>query len=485
MPEGLRTRLTLTFGGLTLLALAVSAVLVVGTLERLLLDRLSQDLEAQARLVAGQVAGDLLEGELGRVEQALIRVDGATAARAVAVDARGQLVGASEPEERRQAGRPAAQAGFDRALNGQVVRETQARRGPEGEVLYVVVPADVDGVVVGAVRLAYQLRDVEQTITQLNVGVATGALGTAAAAAALAATFAGAITTPIGALSRAARALASGDLDQQVSLPARGEVGQLIVAFNEMAARLRAFEAARREFAADISHELHALAGAMQTAAEALARGADREPALRARLVDGLVGHTRRLGRLADDLLELARLEGGRLALDFRPVSLAAVARQAVAEWAAEATRRGVTLEAETEAEPVVVGDQERLVQACGNLVENALKYTPPGGRVDVRVACAPDGSRVLEVRDDGQGIPAEELPRIFHRFYRVEGRSGEGPSGTGLGLAIVDRIVRAHGGSVTVTSALGQGSTFQVRLPVYVPEHQSTSDQPPTSVNS
>src|SRR6201988_4887955 len=158
--------------------------------------------------------------------------------------------------------------------------------------------------------------------------IAVGAAVTVAIAAALSAGLASAITTPIRAVSQAARGLAAGELDQKLELETRGEVGELVEAFNQTASRLHEYEIARREFASDVSHELHALASAMQTAAVALERAADREPALRDRLVAGLVGHTPRLGRLADDLLELARLEGGRLEINRFPVSLASVAHQ-------------------------------------------------------------------------------------------------------------------------------------------------------------
>lgn len=461
----MRARLIVTFGGLTLIAVVVFALVVAGTVERLLVDRLALDLDAQAGLIAGQVAEDLAAGNSRAVSRALVLADSETTARALVVDAQGRLVGATEIEQREGLGRRNDEVGLAAALSGQRVQVVLPRSGPESEVLYVALPIAWGGQVVGAVRVAYRLEDIEATIRQLNVGIALGALATVAIAAALSAGIASAITTPIRALSQATRALAAGEFDQRLDLTTRGEVGQLVDAFNQTAARLKEYEIARRELAQDVSHELHALASAMQTAAQALERGADREPALRDRLVAGLVGHTRRLGRLADDLLELGRLEGGQLGVERADVRLAEVARQAVAEWTAEASRRRIRLDLCIDDEPTVRGDHVRLVQACGNLVENALKHTQSGGMVAVRVWSA-NGAHHLEVRDTGQGIPAEEIPFIFHRFYRVEGRSGGGPTGMGLGLAIVERIVRAHRGRIVVASVPGVGSRFHLELP-------------------
>ncbi|MGE3269117.1 MAG: ATP-binding protein [Chloroflexota bacterium] len=472
----------MAFGGLTLIAVVVFAVLIAGTIERLLVTRLAQDLVSQAGLIAGQVAEDLANGELRTVARAMVLIDDETVARGIVVDAQGRLVGATEIEQRQDVGQRNDDVGLSSALAGQQVSVVLPRTGPESEVLYVAMPIVWNDQVVGAIRLAYTLSDIETTIRQINLGIAVGALATVAVAAALSAGLASAITTPIRALSQATRGLAAGEMDQRIELRTRGEVGELVETFNQTAARLHEYEIARREFASDVSHELHALASAMQTAAQALQQGADHQPELRGRLVAGLVGHTQRLGRLADDLLELARLEGGRLEIARCPVELLGVAQQAVAEWTAAASQRQVRLGLVTSGNPIVQGDHERLVQAAGNLVENALKHTPSGGSVGVRV-WSDALAHHLEVNDTGQGIPAEDLPFIFHRFYRVEGRSAGGPTGMGLGLAIVERIVRAHHGTITVTSECGMGSTFHIQLPIASAPWQTDPDagsQPP-----
>jgi two-component system sensor histidine kinase BaeS len=466
MIRSIRTRLTLVFGGLTLLAVAVFALLVAGVLERLLIDVLTQDLEVQAHLVAGRVAADLMGGDRPAVQRILTELDTQMPARVLVIDTNRRLVGATEVEDRREIGRQSEQTGLSRALEGETVQTVLGRGATnESEVLYVATPVLADGRIVGATRLAYQLQDIKGTLDRLNLGIGLGAIGTAICSGLLALFFAASVSAPIQALSRATQALAAGDIEQRVAVRSKDEVGQLGTSFNDLAARLAELETAREEFAADISHELRALAGAMQTAITALTQGADQDPELKQALMDGLAGHADRLVRLADDLRELARIRDGWLTIKPEPVSLVAVARQAAAEWAAEAGRRNVRLDVGGDQTAIVNGDADRLVQACGNLIENAIKYASDGGWIKAEVHA---GAKVhtLAVEDNGPGIPPAELLAIFRRSYRVEGRSGEGPGGMGLGLAIVDRIVRAHGGDATASNAPGHGATFSIRLP-------------------
>jgi two-component system OmpR family sensor kinase len=464
MLHSLRAKLVLTYAGLTLLAVGGLALYTVGSLEDLLLRRLADDLSAQARLIADQVAEDLTEHPES-VRDRLARADASIDASIMVVDSRRRILGVSEVQGSGQVGTEREDDALQEALLGSTRSTVLPRTSSGGEVLYVTTPVRRDGQIVGAVRLAYQLENVERTLHALNLTVGVGALVTVLLAALVSYAFARAIGDPIRDLSSAARAVAAGHLEQHLRPASGDEVGDLTRSFAAMTEQLRQADVARREFASDVSHELHSLAGAMQTAAEALERGASQDEALHKRLLSGLVGHTRRLNRLSADLLERARLEEGRLKFALQPCSLADVVRRTIQEFAAEACQRGLQLGLEAGKDLTLEVDEMRLQQAVGNLVENALKYTPSGGSVRVSTS-ATDGEYLITVADNGQGIPPDELPHIWDRYYRVEGRASGGPAGTGLGLAITAGIVRAHRGYISIESTPGHGTTFTVHLP-------------------
>ncbi|MFN8522904.1 MAG: ATP-binding protein [Chloroflexota bacterium] len=465
MIKSFRARVILAYTGLILLVVVSLAVAISGTLERLLLTRLSDDLMIEARLVALQVGDDLAAGRRDGVRRTLSRIDALTPARALVFDPDGLVLGVSEAEDQPLLGRVVDQAGFAEAVGGEEVSGTAPRAEAPREVLYVAVPVVSASRVVGAVRLAYTLKDVESTLTRLNLGIAAGTLVVGLLAAGVSYALATTMTRPIRALSAAAKAVSNGVYEQ---IPARSradELGELIGSFNEMSASLAEYETARREFASDFSHELHSLSSAMQTAATALARGAREDPMLAERLTNGLVGHTYRLGRLADDVLQLARLEGGQMGLAVAECRLEAVVERTIDEFEAEARRAGVSLLRRGDVPMPWRGDAARIGQAMGNLIENAIKYTPAGGQVRVAATTTRAGY-VIEVSDTGIGIPEDQRRFVFHRYYRVEGRASAGPSGTGLGLAIAQRIVLAHGGDIDVLSPTEGGTTFRITLP-------------------
>ena len=224
--------------------------------------------------------------------------------------------------------------------------------------------------------------------------------------------------------------------------------------------RVRELEALRRDFVSNVSHELRTPLAAMKIMIETLQSGA--EGAHATAFLRSLAAETDRMVVLVEELLDLARLESGKLEMRFGTVDLSALCRDVVATHVPRARSLGVALELLLPEEPVsIIGDRDRLVQVIFNLLDNALRHAASGGHVDVGISLAP-GLATLYVKDDGPGIPYDALPHIFERFYVVDRSRSRSAGGTGLGLAIVKHIVESHGGSVTAESELNRGTTFR-----------------------
>ncbi|HYI62442.1 MAG TPA: ATP-binding protein [Acidimicrobiales bacterium] len=225
----------------------------------------------------------------------------------------------------------------------------------------------------------------------------------------------------------------------------------------------RRLEAVRRDFVANLSHELKTPVGAIGLLAETLLGEADR--AVADRLVERIVSESFRVSRTIDDLLELSRIEA-RGEVVRQPVALHLVLAEAADRMRPAAEQRDITIDVGDVAPRVsAAGDRRQLVSAVANLLDNAVKYSHPGSAVEVRAAS--DGTTVtVDVTDHGLGIPARDLERVFERFYRVDRARSRDTGGTGLGLAIVRHVVANHEGEVTVRSVEGQGSTFTLHLP-------------------
>jgi two-component system, OmpR family, phosphate regulon sensor histidine kinase PhoR len=246
---------------------------------------------------------------------------------------------------------------------------------------------------------------------------------------------------------------------------AEGPTGAVLV-LHEIT-ELRRLERVRRDFVANVSHEFRTPLTAIQGFAETLLAGAIEDPEHRRRFVEIIRSHAARLARLTEDLLELSRIEAGRLELEFRslPVSQFVAACLETARLKAEQKQLRISVQLPPRL-PAVRGDALHLQEVLQNLLDNAVQYTPPGGRIGVSAEAA-DGQVVITVADTGIGIPQAEQERIFERFYRVDpGRSREA-GGTGLGLSIARHIVEAHGGRIWVESAVGEGSRFHFAIPV------------------
>lgn len=272
------------------------------------------------------------------------------------------------------------------------------------------------------------------------------------------------ILRPVERLTAAAQRMEKGDLAVRVPVESDDEIGQLAHAFNAMAGGLAQQEQLRRNMVNDVAHELRTpltnLRGYLEAARDGLI-----EPD--AALVDNLYEETMLLNRLVADLQELAQAEAGQLTIMRQPAPLAGIVEQAVAMSRPQADAKGLALAADLPADlPPVDVDPERVGQVVRNLINNAVAYTPPGGRIGVS-ARSIAGAVAVSVADTGTGIGPADLPHVFDRFYRADRSRARETGGAGLGLAIARQIVVAHGGAITAESQPGQGSTFTFTLPI------------------
>lgn len=241
------------------------------------------------------------------------------------------------------------------------------------------------------------------------------------------------------------------------------EDGSVVLVIRDVT-ETRRLDQVRRDFVANASHELKTPAASIQAAAETIRTAALEDPSVIPRFAAQLERESGRLSRIVSDLLDLSRLESGS-ALD-EEVALDAIVRDEGERFEDSASEAGVGLSISAGHVPRVRGSGRDLALLVRNLVDNAIRYTRPGGRVDVELGLQ-DGQVVLTVDDTGLGIPARDLPRVFERFYRVDRARSRETGGTGLGLSIVRHVVENHGGRVDVHSELGRGTRFEVHLPV------------------
>lgn len=231
--------------------------------------------------------------------------------------------------------------------------------------------------------------------------------------------------------------------------------------------KLELLERVRQEFLANVSHELRTPLASITAYVETLLDGALDDPANSLRFLNTIQRNALRMRNLVDDVAELASIESGAVQLSLEKLRLRDVVAEVFDGLAHRGARNGIQLRNQVDNSLFVTADARRLDQILTNLVDNAIKFNTPGGEVTVTATASEDGRfGTIRVRDTGPGIPAEHIARIFERFYRVDKARSRSAGGTGLGLAIVKHLVRAHGGEATVTSEIGVGSEFTIRLP-------------------
>jgi two-component system OmpR family sensor kinase len=268
------------------------------------------------------------------------------------------------------------------------------------------------------------------------------------------------ITSPVLALSRAADEISSGQYDVDVpKVPGGGEIGQLAGRFRDMAARLAQAEQLERNFLMSVSHELRTPLTAIRGHVEALREGVVTDEETRTASLTVIAAETERLERLVGDVLDLAKLGAHRFTVLREEVEMERLVERAYVAFSEEARRRGIDYRQTVAARPVIVSDGDRVLQIISNLLSNAFRWTPDGGRIEVELT-ATDGTVYVAVDDSGPGIPPVERERIFRPFW------SRGGSGTGLGLAIARELAAALGGRIRLETSSEKGSRFELVLP-------------------
>jgi signal transduction histidine kinase len=497
-------RLTLSHLAVIVVAMALSGFLLISLLEQYFVEAIEDSLAAQARITAQALipgaivevppveapvsafntlqqrqqnfaleaqnvapppdAGALEGADLSYLADASLQLSSQLNTRIRVLDAQGSVLVDSQQEG--QGADLAADPLVSQALAGQVASRTADGTGNGAAAVHLAMPILVDGNLAGAVYLSQPLDDVTAVLRDLRT---RWLLATAIAlllSAGVGLLLSGAIARPVRRLTQAAGAVARGHFDQEVPVRSHDELGHLSRAFNDMTARLRAARKMQVDFVANVSHELRTPLTAVKALVETLRDGAVDDPEVRDQFLETVEEETDRLIRLVGDLLTLSRADSEALNLQRESLDLGQLVRDTVERFAPQAEAKGLALEIETGTQTApALADPDRIGQVLVNLLDNALKYSRPAGTVTVRVDATPEEARV-EVRDNGVGIPAEDLPRIGERFYRADKARSRAEGGSGLGLAIARALVEAHGGQLWLESQEGKGTVATFTLP-------------------
>src|SRR5881296_4448383 len=584
-------KLTLTLVGFVAITLLAAGLYLNRALERFAVDTLEARLASTGRLLRDDAQALLARGaHAAELRAWAVRVARPTRSRVTVIAVDGRVLGDSEvavadlPRVENHAGRPEVRA----ALAGRIGHDLRTSATIDVPLLYVALPIDDSGRVVGVLRLALPLAVVTASYATIHRVMLAGGLVALVVACAIGLFVARRVTKPVVEMQAIARRMSEGDFALRAPVRSPDEIGSLGRALNAMAARLREkiqdleqeqakataildgmvegviavdhrdtilfmneraraifglgairgerkpflevirnadlhaifresraagegavsrhelrlaspverrlqvnavplrlaadevgvvmvlhditelrrLEQVRTEFVANVSHELRTPLTAIQGYLETLLTGALEEQENARRFLEIVFRHTERLGRLLNDLTDLSNIELGRVSLKLAPTRLAEAVDAVLAIMDARAKNGKVALESQLPRDlPAVLADRDRLLQILINLVDNAVKYTPEGGRVTVRVQEPADGHVEIDVVDTGIGIPPADLPRITERFYRVDKATSRELGGTGLGLAIVKHLVLAHNGLLRIESEPGRGTIVRVWL--------------------
>jgi two-component system sensor histidine kinase BaeS len=473
MLRTLRNRFILSHILPVLIIVPLIGIVLIYLLEvNVLLPTLANELTSQAKLLI-DLTRDHPEvwTDAAQAQAFIASTPASLNARVMLIDRQGLLLAANDPADAPYIGQPVAHPELDKVLAGTPSIHQDYAPHLQSEVADVLMPSfNANGQVDGIVRLSYRLAGVDARFAQLRLLVAAVLIAGVLLGAALGYALAVNLERPIQRLTIAVRRLAGAEplaVQAWQPLPETPpeEIALLIRALNQLVAQLNSLEQARRQLLANMVHELGRPLGALQSATHALRGGADEDVALRHELLSGMNDEIRRLRRILDDLVGHYDQALGVLKLNPQPLELNAWLNELLITWREVAARKGLSWSVTVAPDDIqLTVDADRLAQAIGNLVSNAIKFTPRGGAVSIELLTEHD--RVgIRIGDTGSGISQTDQAHIFEPFFRSNAIR-RFPQGMGLGLTIAQEIVSAHGGRLEFASTEGQGTTFTIWLP-------------------
>ncbi len=437
---------------------------MLDTLDRYYQKRLLDDLQSEAALIGDAITPDLRDGQVVPVEALVANppLPMRTQARVVVFDGTGQVIASAGAQVAPKNDEP----GLSDALAGRLARGVEQSPALAAPIAFAAQPLTTAGRVIGVVHIAYALADLQGELSGLRTTIGLAMAGLALLAVMVSLELSRRLNTPLDRLRAATQDIAAGNFDHRVAEEGPAELAEVAHNFNRMAEDLQRTERQRQTLFANLAHDVRTPLGSIRAAAEALESGAYEQPELRARLISGLIAQTGYLRRLTDDLLRLATYEGGGITLRLQRVGAPELLQQAAQAIAPAALDRGVEIGV---ADPAPVGDvrvdPDRILEVFLNLLDNALQYTPRGGRVTLS-AEAERGRVVFHVTDTGSGLPIGEEASIFERHRRGSVRREGSGSNTGLGLSIASALIASHGGEITARNRPAGGADFVFWLP-------------------
>jgi signal transduction histidine kinase len=326
--------------------------------------------------------------------------------------------------------------------------------------------ASNNGTFYGGVYVLSSIEGIYRSVQNLRYSLLLSGIGALFLALGFTLVLSRKLSAPLLKMEQATRKITKGDLETRVTLRSKDEIGSLGNAINDLAKDLKRYRDTRREFFANISHELRTPMTYLEGYAKVLKEGLYKDEEEKEQYLDIIDQESKRLTRLIDDLFELSKMEEGKYSLNGELVDLAEVLENVILKLRLRAKEKGLDIEAKVEDDlPSILGDGIRIEQIMINLIDNAIRYTEQG-TITVTIKEANQMNVKVSIEDTGKGIPQDELPYIFERFYRVEKSRSREFGGTGLGLAIVKKLVDIQGGQIRVFSQIGEGTRFEIIFP-------------------